>query len=135
VLVAYAGGPASEGALAFASRFAGITGAHLDVLHVAPDFEAGRRALARASGALSLEPLDFETHLIKGDLESAIPESVTRLRSNTLFTGAHREDSGWMVPTHTEGILRLTEIPVLVHMQPASTVARLSAAHRHPASR
>ena len=135
VLVAYAGGPASEGALAFASRFAGITGAHLDVLHVAPDFEVGRRTLAQASGALSIAPLDFETHLVKGDLETAIPELISRLGSNTLFAGAHREDSGWMVPSHTEGILRLTEIPVLVHMQPASPGARLSTAHRRSASR
>lgn len=135
VLVAYAGGPASEGALAFASRFAGITGAHLDVLHVAPDFEIGRRTLAQASGALSVAPLDFETHLIKGDLETAIPELVSRLGSNTLFTGAHREESGWMVPSHTEGILHLTEIPVLVHMQPSSAGARLSTTHRRSASR
>ena len=34
VLVAFDGGPNSEMALAFGSRFAGITGAHLDVLHV-----------------------------------------------------------------------------------------------------
>jgi nucleotide-binding universal stress UspA family protein len=135
VLVAYAGGPACEGALAFASRFAGITGAHLDVLHVAPDFEVGRRTLAQASGALSIAPLDFETHLIRGDLETAIPELVSRLGSNALFTGAHREDSGWMVPSHTEGILSLTEIPVLVHVQPIFAGARLSTTHRRSASR
>lgn len=134
VLVAYAGGPASEGALAFASRFAGITGAHLDVLHVASDAAEGRSILARASGALSLAPLDFDTHLIDGDLESAIPRTVARLGSDTLFAGAHREEAGWQVPSHTEVILRATDIPVLVHMQPATTGARLATSHRRSSS-
>ena len=135
VLVAYAGGAVSEGTLAFAARFAGITGAHLDVLHVGTDPAEGGRTLARASGALSLAPLDFETHFITGDLETAIPETVRRLGSNSLFAGAHREESGWLVPSHTQIILRLTDIPVLVHMQPAISGARVSIATRRPASR
>lgn len=134
VLVAYAGGPTSEVTLAFASRFAGIMGAHLDVLHVAPNEDDGRRTLARASGALSLAPLDFETHFIEGDLETAIPETVRRLGCNALFAGAHREEgSGWMVPSHTLIILRLTDIPVLVHMQPTSPGARATTAYRRTA--
>ena len=134
VLVAYGGGSASEGALAFASRFAGITGAHLDVLHVADDQEAGRRTMARASGALSLTPLDFEMHLASGDLESVVAETVSRLRINALFAGAHNEGSGWEVPSHTESILRATEIPVLVHMQAAPPGARVTGSHRRFAS-
>jgi nucleotide-binding universal stress UspA family protein len=134
VLVAYGGGPASEGALAFASRFAGITGAHLDVLHVATDQGEGRSALARASGVLSLAPLDFETHLIEGDLESVIPHTVRRLGSDALFAGAHREESGWKVPSHTEVILRVTDIPVLVHMHHATPGARVTTANRRSPS-
>jgi nucleotide-binding universal stress UspA family protein len=134
VLVAYAGGAVSEATLTFASRFAGINGAHLDVLHVAADPDEGRKTLARASGALSMTPLDFDTHFFEGDLETAIPATVRRLGSNALFAGAHREDAGWMVASHTEIILRLTEIPVLVHLQPAPQGARLTAAHRRTAS-
>jgi nucleotide-binding universal stress UspA family protein len=134
VLVAYAGSSVSEATLTFASRFAGITGAHLDVLHVAPDEDEGRRTLAKASGALSLAPLDFETHFLEGDLEHAIPETVQRLGSNALFAGAHREEAGWMVPSHTEIILRVTDIPVLIHMQPASHGARVAAANRRSTS-
>ncbi|HTS87573.1 MAG TPA: universal stress protein [Gemmatimonadales bacterium] len=130
ILVAYAGGPVSEATLTFASRFAGITGAHLDVLHVATDAEAGRQLLARASSALSLAALDFETHFLEGELESAIPDAVRRLGSNAFFAGAHREEASWMVPSHMQVILRHTDIPVLIHMQPASAGARLSAAHR-----
>jgi nucleotide-binding universal stress UspA family protein len=135
VLVAYGGGPASEGALAFASRFAGITGAHLDVLHVAGNTEEGGRTGARASRALSMTPLDYDIHVIEGNLETAVAASVERLMSNALFAGAHREESGWLVPSHTETILRATDIPVLVHMQPAGPGARTAPAHRSPASR
>ncbi len=135
VLVAYAGGPASEGALAFAARFAGITGAHLDVLHVTQDREEGRQTAARASGALSMTPLDYDIHLMEGNLEAAVAATVARLVSNALFAGAHREDSGWLVPSHTETILRATDIPVLVHMQPTNPGARTSAAYRSSAPR
>lgn len=133
VLVAYGGGSASEGALAFAARFAGITGAHLDVLHVTEDPEEGKRTAARASGSLSMTPLDYDIHLIEGNLETAIAATVERLVSNALFAGAHREEAGWLVPSHTEAILRATDIPVLVHMQPAGPGARISAAYRSPA--
>jgi nucleotide-binding universal stress UspA family protein len=134
VLVAFDGSPNSETALAFGSRFAGITGAHLDVLHVSDDEPEGRQTLARASGALSVAQLDFEMHLIEGDLETAIPATIARLGSNALFVGAHREESGWQIPSHTEIILRATDIPVLVHMQPASPGARSYATHRRTTS-
>jgi nucleotide-binding universal stress UspA family protein len=132
VLVAYAGGPASEGALAYAARFAGITGAHLDVVHVGVNPEDGRQALARASGALSITPLDFELHLLEGNLDVAVNEALKRFGSNALFVGAHREEQGWLVPSHTTTILRATDIPVLVHMETATPGARTSAAHRRP---
>lgn len=134
VLVAYDGSPNSEAALAFGSRFAGITGAHLDVLHVGPDQPEGRERLARASGALSMAQLDFDTHLIEGDLASAVPATIARLGSNALFVGAHREDSGWRIPSHTEVILRATDIPVLIHMQPVPPGASSYTAHRHTPS-
>jgi nucleotide-binding universal stress UspA family protein len=132
VLVAYGGGPTSEGALAYAARFAGITGSHLDVLHVGENQEEGRKALARASGALSMAPLDFELHLLEGALDVAVKEALDRFGSNALFVGAHREEQGWLVPSHTAAILRATDIPVLVHMESATPGARTSAAHRRP---
>lgn len=132
VLVAYGGGPTSEGALAYAARFAGITGAHLDVIHVGSTPDEGRQALARASGALSITPLDFELHLLEGELDSAVRNALKRFGSNALFVGAHREEQGWLVPSHTTAILRATDIPVLIHMEPATPGARTSAAHRRP---
>jgi nucleotide-binding universal stress UspA family protein len=133
VLVAYGGGPASEGALAYAARFAGIMGAHLDVLHVAPEGAEGRQTVARASGALSMSPLDFEVHLVEGDIQTVVPAMVRRLGINALFAGARREEQGWLVPSHTEAILRVTDIPVVVHVQSASPGARASASYRRPA--
>lgn len=134
VLIAYDGSPNSEAALAFGSRFAGITGAHLDVLHVGADRPEGREALARASGALSVALLDFDTHLIEGDLKSAVPDTIARLGCNALFVGAHREESGWRIPSHTEVILRATDIPVLIHMQPVPPGANSYTAHRRTPS-
>ncbi|MEO8637250.1 MAG: universal stress protein [Gemmatimonadales bacterium] len=135
VLLAYDGSPASEAALDFAARFAAIGGAHVDVLHVAQDANEGQRLLARASSALSLSMLSFETHFVTGDFEPAVAATVERLGSDTLFVGAHREESGWLVPSHTEAILRATDLPVLVHTQPSTPSARTSSAsHRRPAS-
>jgi nucleotide-binding universal stress UspA family protein len=134
VLVAHAGGHEGEGVLAFAGRFAGIFGAHLDVLHVTEDIAAGRQVLARASGALSITPLDFETHLAEGSVEAAIVETIEELGSNALLVGAERERHGWLVPSHTEAILRATDIPVVVYMPAETSGARISAAHRRPAS-
>lgn len=134
VLVAHGGGPAGEGVLAFAGRFAGIFGSHLDVLHVTADIAEGRQILARAAGALSITPLDFDTHLAEGAIESAVAERIADLRSNALFVGAERERHGWLVPSHTEAILRATDIPVVVYMPAETSGARISAAHRRPAS-
>ncbi|MFN8652076.1 MAG: universal stress protein [Gemmatimonadales bacterium] len=133
VLVAYGGGPAGEGALAFAARFAGIIGAHLDVVHIGRSLDEGRDALARASGALSVTPLDFELHLLDGDVDTAVRDAIDRFQSNALFIGAHREDNGWLVPSLAGTILRAADIPVLVHMEPATPGARVSASYRRPA--
>jgi nucleotide-binding universal stress UspA family protein len=130
VLVAHAGGPEGEGVLAFAGRFAGIFGAHLDVLHVTEDLPAGRQVLARASGALSITPLDFDTHLAEGSIEAAIVETIEDLGSNVLFVGAERERHGWLVPSHTEAILRATDIPVVVYMPADTSGDRINSTHR-----
>lgn len=134
VLVSSARNPAAESVLAFASRYAGIAEARLDVLHVTPDTGAGGEALARASGALSTTPLDFDTHLLDGDPAVQLPALVQQLESNAFFVGAHREDSGWMVTSHAEIILRTTDLPVLIHTQPTTTGARTSAAYRRSTS-
>jgi nucleotide-binding universal stress UspA family protein len=134
VLVAHGGGPEGEGVLAFAGRFAGIFGSHLDVLHVSENAVDGRQVLARASGALSITPLDFDTHLADGSIEAAIVETIEDLGSNALFVGAERERHGWLVPSHTEAILRATDIPVVVYLPAETSGARISASYRRPAS-
>jgi len=133
-LVAYGANPMSDATLEMASRFAGILGGHLDVLHVNDDEAAGRSALARVEGALSVTPISFETHLGSGPLDRAIADTVARLKSNTLFAGAHRQEGEWLVASPTETILRATAIPVLVHTHPPSTSARVSAPYRRPPS-
>lgn len=124
----------STQALAFAARYAAIAEAHLDVIHVATAAAAGREILARAAVALSQWPLRFETHLVHGEADEAAARTVQRLGCNALFTGAHRAEGRWLVPSHTEAILRATDIPVLVHSQPQDSSVRVSAAYRRPSS-
>jgi nucleotide-binding universal stress UspA family protein len=133
-LVAYDGQPASEAALSFAARYAEIAGAHLDVLHVADDSAAGHAVLARASAAFSASPFSYETHLASGKVEEAVSAAITEYRSNALFTGTSREEGRRLVPSHTEAILRATDLPVLVHSEPHDPGARTTSTHRRPSS-
>jgi nucleotide-binding universal stress UspA family protein len=132
VVVAYGGGPASEGALAFATRYASITGAHLDVVHVTRDPEQGAKAIARASAALSLAMLSFDLHTLDAELDQGIADAVTRFNADTVFAGATKEGEAWLVPSHTEAILRATDIPVLVHMPPVPAGVRTAPHRRSP---
>jgi ribonuclease HI/nucleotide-binding universal stress UspA family protein len=110
-LVAYDGQPASEAALSFAARYAEIAEAHLDVLHVADDSAAGHAVLARTSAAFSASPFSYETHLANGKVEEAVSAAIAEYRSNALFTGTSREEGRRLVPSHTEAILRATDLP------------------------
>jgi nucleotide-binding universal stress UspA family protein len=131
-LVAYDGQPASEAALSFAARYAEIAEAHLDVLHVADDSGAGHAVLARTSAAFSASPFSYEVHLATGKVEEAVAAAIVEFRSNGLFTGTSREDGRRLVPSHTEAILRATDIPVLVHSEPHDPGARTTTTHRRP---
>ena len=133
-LVAYDGQPASEAALSFAARYAEIAAAHLDVLHVADDSAAGHAVLARTSAAFSASPFSYDTHLATGTVEEAVTAAITEYRCNCLFTGTGREDGRRLVPSHTEAILRATDIPVLVHSEPHDPGARTTSAYRRPSS-
>src|SRR5207344_957707 len=125
-LVAYGGQPSSEAALSFAARYAEIAEAHLDVLHVADDAATGHALLARTSAAFSASPFSYETHLASGVVEEAVSAAIIEFHSNALFTGSSREDGRRLVGSHTEAILRATDIPVLVHTEPHDPGARAS---------
>lgn len=130
--VAYDGEGSSIKALLLAARFAQVASARLDVIHSATDPNRGRETLAHAAMALSDFPLDFETHLVGPDIDRTVPEALRRLGSNALFAGAQREAGRVLVPSHIEAILRVTDIPVVVHHVPQEFSARLSGAHRRP---
>ena len=132
--VAYDGRPGSVRALALAARYAEVSGAQIEVLHATNDEARGREVLARASMALSETPLRFEARLLRGDLEQVLGEALARLECNALFAGAHREEGTSQLPSHTEAILRATDIPVVVHDEPLELSARLASTHRRPSS-
>lgn len=133
-LVAYDGQESSEAALAFAARYAEIAEAHLDVLHVADDTADGHAVLARTSAAFSAVPFSYETHLAGGVVEEAITAAITEFKSNALFAGSSRSEGRRLVGSHTEAILRATDLPVLVHTEPHDPGARASTSYRRPAS-
>jgi nucleotide-binding universal stress UspA family protein len=133
-LVAFGGGSLSDQALTYAARFADIAQAHLDVVHVNDDLEAGRANLARANQALSLMPLRFETHLLRGPLEEALPLAARELHANVVFAGTSREGLHQLVPAYIEAILRATDVPVLVHTQANTASVRTTGAYRRVTS-
>jgi nucleotide-binding universal stress UspA family protein len=132
-LVAYDGQVSGDATLAYAARYAEIAEAHLDVLHVAEDPKEGNAVLARTSAAFSASPFNYEMHLATGKVEEAVAKAIVRLGSNALFAGMSRDEGRRLVPSHTEAILRATDLPVLVHTETSDTSARITATHRRPA--
>ena len=101
---------------------------------MSPTISAGHLVLARTSAAFSASPFSYETHLANGKVEEAVSAAIAEYRSNALFTGTSREEGRRLVPSHTEAILRATDLPVLVHSEPHDPGARTTSTHRRPSS-
>lgn len=112
--VAYDGGATSQRALAFAARFVGIRGGRLEVVTAGEDEERATETLARAAAALSESPLRFGTHFARGKIGPAVARTIRDLECDALITGAHRVEGHAEVPSHTEELLRATDIAVVV---------------------
>ena len=70
------------------------------------------RTLARASGALSHDAPRLRHPPLRGRPRDRDPaDRRAGSAANALFAGAHREEQGWMVPSHTEVILRAHRDP------------------------
>lgn len=135
VLVGYSGSPASEATLAFAARFAGISGAHLDVLQFPGSLGDRGELTQRASGALARAPLDYDLHDGEGPVDEMLLGAARRLGATVVFTETEREHGHWLVPPAADAILRASDLPVLVHPEPTLASARTPSSDRHPASR
>jgi len=105
----------SRRSVSLAARFAAITGTQLHLLSIEPAEVGGDDALAEAAAILSEPPVRFDIHYELGDRHSAIPAAVERLDCDALFVGGVLDDRRLSIPTHTEAMLRATDIPVLVH--------------------
>ncbi len=108
-------GATDQRALALAARFAGVTGAHLELLLAGPDQSHGDDMLALASSLLSEPPVHFTASHEQELRHETLAEAISRLGCNALFVGGNRRDRRLSVPTYTEAILRATDIPVLFH--------------------
>lgn len=113
--VAYDGQATSQRALAFAARFVGIRGGRLKVVTAGEDREKAQGVLARAAAALSESPLRFGTHYAEGKIGASVGRAIGELGCDALFVGAHREEGRALMPSHTEELLRATDIAVVVH--------------------
>lgn len=113
--VLYDGSAGSTRVLAFAARYAGVTGARVEVLYAGEDDAAGRELLARAAAALSEQPLRFETHQERNGSPTGILAAIQRFRCNLVLTGAVRSEGRNFVTTHAAAVLRATDLPVLIH--------------------
>lgn len=112
--VAYDGGPTSQRALAFAARFVGIRGGRLEVITAGNDEAQAEETLARAAAALSESPLRFGTRFARGAIGPAVAQAIRDLGCDALITGAHRVDGRAEMPSHTEELLRATDLAVVV---------------------
>lgn len=113
--VAYDGQATSQRALAFAARFVGIRGGRLEVITAGTDEKKAQETLARAAAALSESPLRFGTHFARGAIGAGVDHAIKDLGCDALFVGAHRVEGRAHVPSHTEELLRATDIAVVVH--------------------
>ena len=112
--IAYDGGATSQRALAFAARFVGIGGGRLEVITAGNDQGLAEETLARAAAALSESPLRFGTHFARGAIGTAVDHAIRDLGCDALITGAHRVEGHAEMPSHTEELLRATDIAVVV---------------------
>ena len=92
----------------------GIRGGRVEVITAGNDEQKARETLARAAAAQSESPLRFGTHFAPGTIGPAVDQVIRALDCDALFTGAHRVERHAEVPSHTEELLRATDIAVVV---------------------
>ena len=119
VALAFDGRDASRRALALAARFASATRSQVHVVHANDDPAAGLLVVGEAEATLSLQQVDFTTHVESGPPAEVVARIVRRLKCDALFAGAHVARDAPMRPSpvvvsHAEQILRRTDVPVVI---------------------
>jgi nucleotide-binding universal stress UspA family protein len=114
--VAYDGRETAQRALALVARFASVTHSTVHVIHATVDLAIGTMVIGEAEAMLSLEGVNFVTHIEPGTPGAAVARVIERTHCDALFAGAHvgsgrRSD---VTVSHAEEILLHTDIPVVI---------------------
>jgi len=115
--VAYDGGDTSRRALELAARFAGVGDGTVHLIHAAQDRAAGLQVVGAAEALLSLQGVQFVTHVETGKPGEVVARVVAQTGADCLFAGAHVPRAGErpsVVVSHAEEILRRTDLPVVI---------------------
>ncbi len=114
--LAYDGGETSRRALALAARYAGVAGSKIHLIHASADRDVGLLVVGAAEAELSMQGVEFVTHIEAGKPGQVVAAVVQRTGCDALFGGAHvvRGRTSGVTVSHAEEILRHTDIPVVI---------------------
>jgi len=111
--IAFDGRETSHRALALIGRFASISNSMVHIIHATIDPAVGTMVVGEAEAALSLQGVQFVTHIEHGTPGEAVARVIARTKCDALFAGAHvRRDA--VTVSHAEDILLHTDIPVVI---------------------
>lgn len=116
VVVAFDGSPGARQALARLAQHPLVAGLPVRVAMVAPDTTQSRQQLEGARAALAAAGVAAETELVAGEAQQVLPALVKRHAPALLVMGAfgHSRLRRWLLGSTTTGLLRLSDVPVLI---------------------
>jgi nucleotide-binding universal stress UspA family protein len=113
--VAYDGRETAQRALELVARFASVTHSTVHVIHATIDPAMGTMVVGEAEAVLSLQGVEFVTHLEQGTPGEAVARVIERTKCDALFAGAHvGKGRSAVTVSHAEEILLHTDIPVVI---------------------
>jgi nucleotide-binding universal stress UspA family protein len=112
--IAFDGRETSLRALALVGRFASIAQSTVHIIHATIDAGMGTMVVGEAEAALSLQGVDFVTHLERGTPAEAVARVIQRTKCDALFAGAHVASGSAVTVSHAEQILKRTDSPLVI---------------------
>ncbi|MFN2571522.1 MAG: universal stress protein [Gemmatimonadales bacterium] len=112
--IAYDGRETAQRALALVARFASVTHSVVHVIHATIDRSMGTMVIGEAEAVLSLQGVEFVTHIEHGTPGEAVARVIAQTKCDALFVGAHVGKRTAVTVSHAEEILLHTDIPVVI---------------------
>jgi nucleotide-binding universal stress UspA family protein len=119
VALAFDGRETSRRALEIVAQFASIVHSTVHLIHASDNRDAGLLVLGEAEATLSLQGVNFVSHVEPGTPGEVVARVVKRTQCDALFAGAHvsretPDHPSLVVDSHVEQILRHTDLPVVI---------------------